>query len=223
VGDPWFPRDRANGGNVLFTSAHTPNLILNAVIVTKETFQKKGPQLAKLLRGIDAGHRYISDKPAEAKAVIAKWLKAKPAEVDTMLAGDRIYGLGENRVLFGHQERPGPAYGSMARVVEFMKSRGLASNPIDPKTLLAPAPWAGSVSRRKAACQEQRALRCSWDSRLRNVLPPSQPSPDTVGGRGVHPLPQHSCGRARVGATIIALRCAPPQPTTSPLPRSLHP
>jgi NitT/TauT family transport system substrate-binding protein len=137
--EPWVTRARANGSNVLFTSAHTPNLILNAVIVTKETFQKKGPQLAKLLRGIDAGHRYISDKPAEAKAVIAKWLKVKPAEVDTMLAGDRIYGLGENRVLFGHQERPGPAYGSMARVVEFVKSRGLATRPIDPKTLLAPA------------------------------------------------------------------------------------
>lgn len=137
--EPWVTRARANGGNVLYTSAHTPNLILDAVIVTKETFQKKGPQLAKLLRGIDAGHRYMSDKPAEAKAVIAKWLKVKPAEVDTMLAGDRIYGLGENRVLFGHQERPGPAYGSMARVVEFVKSRGLATRPIDPKTLLAPA------------------------------------------------------------------------------------
>lgn len=137
--EPWVTRARANGGNVLFTSAHTPNLILDAVIVTKDTFQKKGPQLAKLLRGIDAGHRFMSDKPAEAKAVIAKWLKVKPAEVDTMLAGDRIYGLGENRVLFGNQERPGPAYGSMARVVEFVKSRGLATKPIDPKTLLAPA------------------------------------------------------------------------------------
>lgn len=137
--EPWVTRARANGGNVLFTSAHTPNLILNAAIVTKETFQRKGPQLAKLLRGIDAGHRFMSDKPAESKAILAKWLKVKPAEVDTMLAGDRIYGLGENRVLFGNQERPGPAYGSMARVAEFVKSRGLATKPIDAKTLLAPA------------------------------------------------------------------------------------
>ncbi len=137
--EPWVTRARANGGNVLFSSANTPNLILDAVVVTKDTLQKKGPQLAKLLRGIDAGHTFLETRPAEAKAVIAKWLKVKPAEVDAMLAGDRLYGIGENRVLFGNQEQPGPAYGSMARIVEFVKSRGLATRPIEPKTLLAPA------------------------------------------------------------------------------------
>lgn len=136
--EPWVTRAKANGGNVLFTSANTPNLILDAVVVSKETLQKKGPLLAKLLRGIDAGHQFLTDKPAEARPVIAKWLKVKPAEVDGMLAGDRLYGFAENRVLFGNQERPGPAYGSMARIVEFVKNRGLATGPMDAKTLLAP-------------------------------------------------------------------------------------
>lgn len=136
---PWIGRVKANGGNVLFTSAHTPNLLLDAVVVTRDTLKRKGPLLAKLLRGIDAGHRLLSEQPAEVRPVIAKALKLKPADVDGMLAGTRIYGLGENRVLFGHQEQPGPAYGSIARVVEFVKSRGLVNHPIDPKTLLAPA------------------------------------------------------------------------------------
>jgi len=137
--EPWVTRARANGGNVLFTSANTPNLILDAVVVTKDSLAKNGPALAKLLRGIDAGRDFLVKNPNEAKPVLVKWLKVKPGEVDAMLAGDRIYGLAENRVLFGTQERPGPAYGSMARIVEFVKLRGLATRPIDPRTLLVPA------------------------------------------------------------------------------------
>jgi NitT/TauT family transport system substrate-binding protein len=137
--EPWIARVRSNGGNVLFTSANTPNLMLNAVIVTKDTLKNKGPMLAKLLRGIDAGNKLIAARPAEARPVIAKWLKVKPAEVDAMLAGDRLYGMADNRVLFGNQEQPGPAYGSMARIVAFVTARGLTTKPVEAKTLLAPA------------------------------------------------------------------------------------
>jgi NitT/TauT family transport system substrate-binding protein len=137
--EPWIARVKAKGGNVLFTSANTPNLMLNAIVVTKNTLKTKGPELAKLLRGIDAGHKLIASRPAEARPVIAKWLKVKPAEVEAMLAGVRLYGMADNRVLFGNQEQPGPAYGSMSRIVAFVTARGLATKPVEAKTLLAPA------------------------------------------------------------------------------------
>jgi NitT/TauT family transport system substrate-binding protein len=137
--EPWVTRAKGAGGKVVFSSADTPNLILDAVVVRKDVLASKGPLLARLLRGIDAGHAFLGAKPKESRAVLAKWLKVSPAEVADMLAGDKVYGLAENRALFGTPEKPGPAYDSMKRVAEFISARGLRSWPLKPETLLVPA------------------------------------------------------------------------------------
>ncbi len=137
--EPWVTRAKGAGGRVVFSSADTPNLILDAVVVRKDVLAKKGPLLARLLRGIDAGHAFLAAKPKESHATLAKWLKVSPAEVADMLAGDKVYGLADNRTLFGTPDKPGPAYDSMKRVAEFIAVRGLGSRPVKPEPLLVPA------------------------------------------------------------------------------------
>jgi NitT/TauT family transport system substrate-binding protein len=137
--EPWVTKARGAGGKVVFSSADTPNLILDAVVVRKDVLARKGPLLARLLRGIDAGHAFIAAKPRESLAVLAKWLKVSPAEVSDMLAGDKVYGLSENRILFGTAGQPGPAWDSMRRVADFIAARKLGSRPVRPEALLVPS------------------------------------------------------------------------------------
>lgn len=137
--EPWVTRAKGAGGKVVFSSADTPNLILDAVVVRKDVLASKGVQLAQLLRGIDAGHAFLAAKPKESHAALAKWLKVTPAEVAGMLASDKVYGLADNRALFGAPDKPGPAYDSMRRVAGFIASRGLGARPVKPEGLLVPA------------------------------------------------------------------------------------
>lgn len=137
--EPWVTKARGAGGKVVFSSADTPNLILDAVVVRRDLLAKKGPLLARLLRGIDAGHTHLAVKPAESRAILAKWLKVSPAEVSGMLAGDKVYGLADNRLLFGQAGQPGPAWDSMRRVADFIQARKLGSRPVKPESLLVPA------------------------------------------------------------------------------------
>ncbi len=137
--EPWVTRAKGAAGKVVFSSADTPNLILDAVVVRKDVLASKGAQLAQLLRGIDAGHAFLAAKPKESHAALAKWLKVTPAEVAGMLAGDKVYGLADNRALFGTPDKPGPAYDSMRRVAGFIAARGLGARPVKPESLLVPA------------------------------------------------------------------------------------
>lgn len=137
--EPWVTKAKGDGGKVVYSSADTPNLILDAVVVRKDVLAAKGALLARLLRGIDAGHAFLAAKPKESHAVLAKWLKVTPAEVAGMLAGDKVYGLADNRVLFGTPEKPGPAHDSMRRVARFIAVRGLGGRPVKAETLLVPA------------------------------------------------------------------------------------
>lgn len=137
--EPWVTKARGAGGKVVFSSADTPNLILDAVVVRKDVLARKGPLLARLLRGIDAGHAFLAAKPRESLAVLAKWLKVSPAEVSDMLAGDKVYGLSDNRILFGTAGQPGPAWDSMRRVADFIATRKLGNRPVRPEALLVPS------------------------------------------------------------------------------------
>jgi NitT/TauT family transport system substrate-binding protein len=137
--EPWVTKARGAGGKVVFSSADTPNLILDAVVVRKDVLARKGPLLARLLRGIDAGHAYLAAKPRESRAILAKWLKVSPAEVSDMLAGDKVYGLADNRALFGAAGQPGPAWDSMRLVADFIAARRLGNRPVRPESLLVPS------------------------------------------------------------------------------------
>ncbi|MGH8630274.1 MAG: ABC transporter substrate-binding protein [Burkholderiales bacterium] len=99
--EPWVTKAKSSGGNTIFTSADTPNLILDAVVVKRETLAKNSKALAKLIKGIDAGFAYMSGKPDESRQILANWLKVSPEDVDSMLAGDKIYNVAGNRPWWG--------------------------------------------------------------------------------------------------------------------------
>jgi len=134
--EPWVTKAKSSGGNTIFTSADTPNLILDAVVVRRETLARNSKALAKLIQGIDAGFVYMTAKPDESRKILANWLKVSLEDVDGMLAGDKIYDIAANRALMGTSANPGPAYESMTRVIEFVKTRGLIDRNLEPEQLI---------------------------------------------------------------------------------------
>ncbi len=136
--EPWVSRATAGGGHVIFSSAEVPNVILDSVAVTKSTLEKRRKDVLSFVAAVDRGVGYLRAHPDEARTIIGKYLEAEPDAVKGMLAGDKIYGLADNRELFGTAAKPGPGYDSMGRVVEFLQANTLVQRPLVPAKLLAP-------------------------------------------------------------------------------------
>lgn len=136
--EPWVTQAKSGGGNIVFTSADVPNLIMDTISVMPETLKKKGPALKAFMRAVDKGVAYLKSNPTESKAIIAKWLDVSPEEVTGMLEGDRIYGLKDNETLMGTEKKPGPGYDSMSKNIDFLVKRKLINKPIEAGSLIAP-------------------------------------------------------------------------------------
>ncbi len=137
--EPWVSRATQGGGHVIFSSAEVPNVILDSVAVSKATLVKRRADILSFLAAIDRGVGYLRAHPDESRVIIGKYLEAEPDAVKGMLAGDKIYGLADNRELFGTAAKPGPGYDSMSRVVKFLQANNLVQRPITPAELLDPS------------------------------------------------------------------------------------
>jgi NitT/TauT family transport system substrate-binding protein len=137
--EPWVSRATEGGGHVIFSSAEVPNVILDSVAVSKATLGKRRADILSFLAAVDRGVGYLRANPEEARIIIGKYLEAEPDAVKGMLAGDKIYGLADNKDLFGTAAKPGAGYDSMSRVVEFLQANKLVQRPITPAKLLEPS------------------------------------------------------------------------------------
>lgn len=131
--EPWVSRATSANGKVIFSSADTPDLILDSVTVTQSTLAERKAALIAFLRAIDKGTAYLNAHPEESMALIGKALDASPEDVAGMLAGDKIYGVADNRKLLA---RNGPGFDSLANVAAFLQSQSLLDKPINPNELM---------------------------------------------------------------------------------------
>lgn len=133
--EPWVSRARSGGdGDVIFSTRDVPDTIINTVSVRRDTLEQKAEIFARFLAGIDQGVAYLRDEPELAIPVIARWLEADPEDVRGMLADDVIYGLDENRSLFGAGD--GPAVQALGNVIGFLDDRNLLQKRPDTGTLI---------------------------------------------------------------------------------------
>jgi len=131
--EPWVSRATAASGKVIFSSADTPDLILDSVSVTQATLENRKDALTAFLRGIDKGVAYLNANPEESMALIGKVLDAPPEDVAGMLAGDKIYNLADNRKLLAPD---GPGFDSLAEVSRFLQTQGLLDSAVTPAKLM---------------------------------------------------------------------------------------
>jgi len=139
--EPWVSRARSAGNNVIFSSADTPDLILDAVVVTRATAQARGAALTRFLRALDRGVAYLRAHAGQSQVLVGKALTVAPDAVAGMLAQDRIYAVADNRALLS---ATGAGPRSLAAIGQFLQSRALLRGALDPAALLSaqllPAP-----------------------------------------------------------------------------------
>lgn len=131
--EPWVTRATALGNKAIFTSADTPDLILDSIVVTNATLANRKDALVLFIKAINKGVQYLREHPQESHAIIANVLDVSPTDVADMLAGDKIYDIADNKSLLAPN---GKGYDSLNAVVEFLTGQGLLSKPIDGRALL---------------------------------------------------------------------------------------
>lgn len=131
--EPWVTRASAAGGHALYTSADAADLILDSIVVTDATLEKRRDAIVRFIQAVDRGVQYLREHPQEGQEIIAKALEISPEDAAEMLAGDKVYGIAENKVLLGAN---GKGYDSLAAVADFLAQLGLISQPVDGQALL---------------------------------------------------------------------------------------
>jgi NitT/TauT family transport system substrate-binding protein len=131
--EPWVSRALAKGNHVIYSSSDTPDLILDAVVVTRQELAARGDALMRFLRALDRGVAFLRAHPDSACADVARALTVAADDVQPMLAHDRIYSLADNRRLLV-PDGAGPR--ALGAIGEFLRSRGILRDEIDAEQIL---------------------------------------------------------------------------------------
>lgn len=137
--EPWVTKASKSGGHTIFSSASVPDTIMDSIAVRRGRLKEQGPSYSAFMKAVDRGVALIKTDPEKAATIIGKYLSAPPEDVKGMLAGDKIYGLAENKALFGTAGEPGPAFKAMKSVVDFSLESKLMKKPAAPESLFEPS------------------------------------------------------------------------------------
>jgi NitT/TauT family transport system substrate-binding protein len=134
--EPWVTKAKSAGGHTIFTSAEIPDTIIDCVAVPKASVAAKRANYAAFMGAIDKGVAFLRSSPDESATLIAKYLGASVDDVKGMLEGDKIYGLADNRMMFGTTGSEAPAFATLQRVIDFTKGKGLISREVSPASMV---------------------------------------------------------------------------------------
>jgi NitT/TauT family transport system substrate-binding protein len=137
--EPWVTKANKSGGHTIFSSASVPDTIMDSVAVRRSKLKEQGPAYSAFMKAIDRGVALIKSDPDKATTIIGKYLSAPAEDVKGMLSGDKIYGLADNRALFGASGATGPAFKSMKSVVDFSLESKLVKKAPAPESLFEPS------------------------------------------------------------------------------------
>lgn len=132
--EPWLSRAVQEGaGQVLFTSADAPDMLIDVVTVTPETLNNREKDLKAFTQAIDRALAEIESNPEESYATIAKWLDTDADQVAGMMEGIRIYGSEHNIKLFSEKEGIAQSFNS---IQSFLIDQQLATEGMDTADML---------------------------------------------------------------------------------------
>lgn len=126
--DPFATEAVTRGNHRLFSSAETPGLIPDVLLVRKEIVKTRQPELQRLLQAWFEAVDFIRNQPDQARTIIAR-MTDKPLE-SINLAGVRILDARENNDAFHRADSPLSLEDSARVNIEFMLTTGaLAEEP----------------------------------------------------------------------------------------------
>lgn len=103
AGHTWNPhvtRIIESGGQILFTSAETPSLIVDHLVLHTDVVEQRPDDVQAIVSALARAVDFWQDSPEEANAIVAQTLGAPVEEIPAFLENDRIYSLEDNRVAF---------------------------------------------------------------------------------------------------------------------------
>ena len=129
--EPWITKvSGEKTGHVIFSSAETPNLILDVLAVSAKTTSRKPAETRAFLRAMNRGYDFVQTHTDEAAAIAAKALEQTPDEVKAMLPMVNLYSAAKNLEVMS-----GPASDASKQVAKFFKDHGVDDTLVDTTTL----------------------------------------------------------------------------------------
>lgn len=129
--DPFTKQVVDHGGHVLFTSAETPGLISDVLVMRSDVVKARPDDVRAFNAGWFEALDYWQAHPEESNALIAKAVGINETEVSA--AGLKLLSLADNRVAFAQGTEMTSLYVSATLNREFLISTGaLTTNP-DPQ------------------------------------------------------------------------------------------
>jgi NitT/TauT family transport system substrate-binding protein len=134
--EPYLSKGVAQGLEVVFSSAQTPGLVLDMLVVTPSAVARREAQLRAFAKIWFEAVDWWLAHPEDATRLIARRFALMPEEVS--LKGLRLLTLADNHRLFAAIEGPN-TLGSLARrYSDFFVSRGMVAKPVAVSQLVGP-------------------------------------------------------------------------------------
>lgn len=137
IGHTWEPyadEARAAGFQEWFSSAQTPGLILDGLVVQHALIRERPAELRGLVRAWFRGVDWWKAHPGEGNALVEHRLRLKPGSVSWK--GIRLLNQADNRRAFAGDPTPGALRAASARYVEFFIAAGTLSQRLTADDLL---------------------------------------------------------------------------------------
>ncbi len=97
--EPYLQAALKEGQNckVIYTSAEKPGLISDVLAITPELAEEQPDAVVAMIRAWDDAIQFYNENPKEGKAIIARHVGEKPAELAASFAGVELYDLEESQ------------------------------------------------------------------------------------------------------------------------------
>ncbi len=135
--EPYTSQARERGYNVIFDSSQTPGLLTDVIIARSDVVRSRPEDVQAFVDAWFEALVYWQTNPEQANALIAEATGQAPEDIS--LDGIHMYSREENIQAFNPDSGPLSLYDTGEIIVNFLKSVGLISAPIDFDTLLEPA------------------------------------------------------------------------------------
>jgi len=135
--EPYVSRAMAQGAQRLFSSAETPGLVPDVLVVTQATLQRRAPLLKKFVMQWFRAVAWWQAHPERAAALIAN--RVHVAQASVSLQGLTLLDAAANRLLLGGHDGAAPVLAAtVQRYSDFFVGKGQLAQPLDAHALVNP-------------------------------------------------------------------------------------
>jgi NitT/TauT family transport system substrate-binding protein len=130
---------REFNAEILATSSETPGMVVDVLFTQADTIERRGDDLAAVVRGVYRAVRWMEDNPEASRTIIKRYLGEHyrvRADFDNTFNAVSFYGRDDNIRYFGTEDDPGAFEDTLDDVIDYWKDRGeLSWNP-DPEDFM---------------------------------------------------------------------------------------